>query len=101
MRSETPFKFLMKVAHPTGPLWKERLGTYAALSCFMALAGGDRSHRQLVEMGFLEALCTLFEDHFLEDIGPPTGPAADTDTAWGDRIPIFRTHNICTRKRHS
>jgi hypothetical protein len=69
LRSSTPFNFLMKVGHPQGPLWKDNLGPFAMLSCFMALAQNPANHSALFGLGFLESLMQIFKWHFEEDAG--------------------------------
>jgi len=59
----------MKVGHPQGPLWKDNLGPYAMLSCFMALAQNPANHSALFGLGFLESLMQIFKWHFEEDAG--------------------------------
>merc|ERR1719281_2348028 len=94
VKSATPFKFLMKVGHPSGPLWNDSLGPYATLSCLMALSQNPQNHGALASMGFLNSLCEIFDNLFAEDVGgaislrateqdPPARPPEGTPTPFG------------------
>merc|ERR1719199_44265 len=72
VKSATPFQFLMKVGHPSGPLWKDSLGPYAALSCLMALSQNQQNHPALLSMGLINSLCEIFDNLFAEDVGGAT-----------------------------